>query len=128
MAIQCSDIIKVAANLVQEPGEPEQRSAVSRYYYGSLHRCKDWLVSLPGAPSGGGQPGGEHQYVLNQLRQLDPQCSKEQKDRGRRIAILLGALKLRRVTADYKLSDDLPAKEVELHVVQSDSIFEECAK
>lgn len=126
MPIAYQDIAAVAATLQAHPGEAAQRSAVSRYYYASLHGCIAWRNMTPGAPSGGGYAGGSHQVLLNQLRQLDPQCSAAQKTQGRVLAAKLTALKVRRVVADYQLGDVLTQSEVNQHQIEANSIIAAC--
>jgi hypothetical protein len=121
-------VAEVARQLKQAGGEPNDRSAVSRFFYGSYHACSRWLQTLPGMASAGGTDGGTHQVLLNQLRQVDRNCSDEQKRRGRRLAALVGGMKERRVIADYMLHESLLSGEVQAQEAATDTVFSECDK
>lgn len=128
MAINCQDLVDVARRLKDAGGEPNDRSAVSRFFYGAFHSCGRWLQSLPGMASAGGVEGGVHQALINSMRQVDRQCSDDQRRRGRRLAILVGSLRERRVVADYKLDEQLLPGEVAAQDSATVTVFEECGK
>jgi hypothetical protein len=129
MPIICGDIAAVGdALLTSAAGEPALRSAASRHYYSAMHRCDEWKNALPGAPSVAGHPGGSHQQLLNQLRNLDPKCTPAQKLKGRILAAKLGALKVTRVLADYQLQDTLTAAEATQQQTDAYALIADCAK
>lgn len=126
MPISCADITGVARLLMEVETEPAHLSAVSRFFYGSMHRCNGWLDGLPGMASVAGFAGGTHQDVVNKLTHVDRQCTDEQKKRGRRLAALLGIMRQRRVTADYYISETLDRREIFQQVADSGTVFGLC--
>jgi hypothetical protein len=125
MAITCQDIAIVADGLLAFGGEPADRSAVSRHFYAAFHRSVQWKDALPGMAGSGGYAGGTHQQLLNQLRAPDSQCTTAQKLRSKFTAAKLEILKFRRVVADYQLTAQMLASEVQMQKTQAASLMTE---
>lgn len=81
---------------------------------------------MPGVPSAGGYPGGSHQQLLNQLKNLDPQCTQAQKIKGRVLSAKLGALRIIRVTADYDLLSTLTPQEALQQQSDANALIAQC--
>lgn len=124
MAITFNEVLQVADALHGEEAEACKRSAASRYFYAGLHAADHWLNGTPGMPSAG-NANGMHAQVEAKLRNLDSQATAEQRKKGRILAARLGALKMRRVQADYKLAEtmtdaDLAAQKAEATLFVAD--------
>ncbi|GEM_PF-3499916 len=102
-------LLEIAKHLRTLSNEPAHRSSLSRAYYASFHACKQWLSQQPGVPSACGPEGGVHQHLINQLRNPAPEVHCEStRQFSRALSSQLNALKVRRVTADYKLHASEP--------------------
>ncbi len=127
MPISFEDIQQVARDLHAGEGDASKRSAVSRNFYAALHAAEHWIAHVPGMPSFGGRQGGMHVKVGNQLRGLDPiRSTPDQRQKGIKLAIKLDAMKVRRVIADYKLTDDLRPEEMTAQHVEADDYLRLC--
>lgn len=109
--------------LEQNQGEATSRTIVSRAYYGAYHLANDWHGNLP-------QPGiqladvGQHKNFINQLEHptvQDTNLANQSKSLGFQLKGLL----LRRVKADYKLSEDMSEKEAVNATAKSRVIHEQ---
>lgn len=109
MTVHCSDVLAVGDHLLAQAGEAFQRSAISRHYYASYHRSQAWASTLPGHAGTAGPDGGAHQQFINALRNPDRLVADHLKQQSRMLAAKLDIMRRRRVAADYKLSDIIPA-------------------
>ncbi len=110
MSITPAELLDLAKVIAADPGEANQRSAVSRAYYAAYHGCKAWYEQLPGIASiGGGPDGGVHQKLINQLQNPAPElaCAATRKA-SRLLGTRLQVYKTQRVRADYFLSESNP--------------------
>lgn len=103
MSVIKEDLLQLANDLVLADTEVQWRAAVSRAYYAAYHGSLVWHVGMPTPGSVGGQPGGVHQQLLNQLHNGAPEWPAPEKSLGRILSAQLGALKARRTIADYDL-------------------------
>ncbi|MGN6528475.1 MAG: hypothetical protein ACTHL8_18960 [Burkholderiaceae bacterium] len=125
MPITCTEIASVGEALCSQGGEAAERSGVSRLYYGALHRAIAWKNATPGMPSVGGV-GGTHAQLQYSLKNLDPMAAPAQKTKGRVLAAKLGALKVRRTTADYDLAASLTSCEVQAQRAETAAFIASC--
>jgi hypothetical protein len=126
VAITFADVLAVADGLHGQASEPCQRSAVSRYFYAGLHGADHWLTTTPGMPSSGSAAGGMHAQLEAKLRNLDRHASDAQRKKGRVLAAKLGALKARRVQADYQLSMTMTAAEIAAQKTEAALFVADC--
>jgi hypothetical protein len=126
MTVTCHDFQALGEALVQEADEVKQRAGISRLFYGALHRSDEWATGKPGVASDGGVRG-THAKVEHKLRNLDPQCSADEKKAGRVLAALLGSVKKRRVAAEYDLNTSFDPSEIAAQVGETEQIFHDCA-
>lgn len=104
MSVLKEDLIQLAHKLTDGLDEVSWRAGVSRAYYAAYHGCLTWHAALPAPGSYAGRDGGNHQQLINQLKNSAPECSDAQKQISRVLSIQLGALKARRHIADYQLT------------------------
>ena len=123
MAISPTDIAYIADHLMTIDSEAASRSAVSRYFYATLHSAEAWMGKLPGMPSAAGHTGGTHQLVINRLRNPDPLCTEPQKKASRMFAAKLEILRNRRVQADYYINETPTAGEINNQQAQARKIM-----
>lgn len=108
MAVTPRELIETAQRQAEQRAETWQRSAISRAYYASYHRCKDWEQGLPELGYNVGPSGGRHQELINRLQHPARACSEGLKSRSVAAGALLASQRLRRVQADYDVHGDLP--------------------
>lgn len=124
MPIVPADFIAVADTLSLGRSEPSDRSAISRAYYGAFHHAKDWHEGLPAPGHDVGPRGGEHQMLINRLRNPDsvvlgPVSARQ----SRFLAAKLEVLRNRRVVADYQLALLVTGIERDQHISQAKALI-----
>ncbi len=107
-------------------GEAWQRSAISRAYYASFHRCLAWESGLPGRARTSGRKGGVHQQLLDRLEKPSGACTAEDKKRSNELHRLLSAQRERRVKADYELQQNVSRKEMKRQLTDARALFKAC--
>lgn len=100
------EFIETAARLLErDPSEADQRSAISRAYYGAFHACIECLPDEFRPDRSAAREGGSHKAIIDAVvlwgRSTRPGRSDAQ-HAARRIA----QLKRSRVVADYHLQID----------------------
>lgn len=105
MSVTKEDLLQLANDLVLAGTEVQWRAGASRAYYAAYHGSLVWHGGMPTPGSVGGQSGGVHQQLLNQLRNGAPEWPAAEKSLGRILSAQLGALKTRRTIADYDLNE-----------------------
>ncbi len=112
MAVTPHELIETAQRQAEQRAETWQRSAISRVYYASYHRCRDWEQGLPELGYNVGPSGGRHQELINRLQHPASACGDGLKSRSLAAGALLASQRLRRVQADYDVHGDLPKDSV----------------
>lgn len=74
MPVSAQELLDAAQVLALQPSEIWRRSAISRAYYASYHRCRSWEQSLPEPGFNLGGHGGRHQELINRLQHPAPRC------------------------------------------------------
>ncbi|HEY1398518.1 hypothetical protein [Roseateles sp.] len=120
------DLKSVAEALSIQEIEAWQRSAISRAYYASFHRCLEWESGLPKKASVNRQKGGEHQQLLNRLRKPNASCSEKEKQLSIKLHSLLRSQRERRVKADYRIDEDVSRKEMRRQLADARQLFRAC--
>lgn len=103
MPLSVQDLLQVAQPLCKHPDEPEQRSGVSRAYYAAYHHARAWHAALSASGHNIGPAGGEHQQLINMLKNPDPSIPFAQAKESMRFGAKLEIMRNRRHTADYDL-------------------------
>lgn len=109
-----------------QDGEPWQRSAISRAYYASFHRCLAWASGLANQAPPSRRKGAEHQQLLNRLMKPGSTCSEKEKQQSVKLHRLLRLQRDRRVKADYKLDEDVTHKEMRRQLADAKQLFRTC--
>lgn len=123
MAITDLDLLRVAQPLSASTDEADRRSGISRAYYAAFHRAQAWHASLPMPGSNRGPDGGEHQQLINKLRNPDASLKPEVAKMSRTLGAKLEAYRNRRVTADYKLTSSIDPGEAATQYQQVSEIL-----
>ncbi|WP_431047468.1 hypothetical protein [Roseateles sp. L2-2] len=126
MTTKPEDLKSVAEALSIQEIEAWQRSAISRAYYASFHRCLEWESGLPKRPYVTQQKGGEHQQLLNRLRKPNASCSEKEKQLSIKLHSLLRSQRERRVKADYRIDEDVSRKEMRRQLADARQLFRAC--
>jgi hypothetical protein len=123
MTVKPRDLLDQALALQSGGGEANARLAIGRAYYAALHRV---IEILPGEFKKDDDEGNTHAQVIAAVDRLSRSVTP-----GRQAAIqiarTLRQLRRSRVTADYKLQEDLPPNEMELSLGRSQRVFDLCA-
>lgn len=106
--------------------EVRRRSAVSRAYCASYHRCQRWEALLP-YKSTCRSRGGTHAQLIDRLSEPNPFCGKALMDRSEALGELLAKLRHLRVIADYRLEHEIDRKVMESQIDRLKQVFEKCA-
>ncbi|MDH0866791.1 hypothetical protein [Mitsuaria sp. GD03876] len=126
MTIRPEDLQALAEQQSKVIGESWQRSAVSRAYYASYHRCLLWESNLTTAVPPRRRKGSEHQQLLNRLKDPNPACTEVEKRQSTELHRLLSLQRARRVKADYELGQDVSRKEMKRQLSDARELFREC--
>lgn len=126
MTTKPEDLKSLAEALSMQDGEPWQRSAISRAYYASFHRCLAWESGLPKIEPTIRQKGGEHQQLLNRLKKPSSVCSDKERRQSIKLHSLLRSQRERRVKADYKIDEDVTRKEMRRQLADARQLFRAC--
>lgn len=130
MSIVESDFLRVASDLLaRATHEAEFRSVVGRAYYSAYHRCLGFegqlpaigIARLPNRPQG--EAGGKHETLYSRLQ--NPTLGKD--DPRRTLSVKLGCIGAEllrlRVTADYKLAENITQSEATHAVDTANRLF-----
>jgi uncharacterized protein (UPF0332 family) len=103
--------------------EAMARASLSRLYYASFHRCREFHNALP-LPGSVGTADGTHAQLIAQLG--TPAKKLEQATRETSIALskLLRGLYSKRVKADYHVQNEVSQDEVKEAITSSRILFE----
>jgi uncharacterized protein (UPF0332 family) len=102
MSVTPDDFLESARSLAAENDEMARRNALSRAYYAAFHRI---VATIRPVENDDTSKSGMHRRFINQLMSCDSGTSE------RLLGVKLQTLYSRRITADYRLGDDiLPAK------------------
>lgn len=123
MSITAADLRALASDLANQSGECAHRAAISRAYYAAFHHCRQWHDSLPAPGSSTGKGGGAHQLLINQLQNPAPEVIDPNRQKSRRAAVNLTALRAQRNIADYDLNLPVPAGDVATHLLAVDNLL-----
>jgi hypothetical protein len=102
MPIKSKDLLLLATELASSPIEVKRRAAISRAYYASYHRCRDWEDALPKAGDAKNLKGS-HESLISRLRHPDPTCTASIAACSREIGDELEIQRRNRAHADYKV-------------------------
>ncbi len=106
--------------------EARRRSAISRAYYASYHRCMRWESLLP-HKSDHRTRGGVHAQLIHRLQSPHPTCGKALMDRSEALGDLLKEQRDRRVEADYVLAANMDDAAMVRQFECVQEVFEKCA-
>src|SRR5690349_21099744 len=130
MPIGPSDFLVVADHLAQQSnGSPSSnreafdRSAISRAYYAAYHHAKKWHDGLIAPGSNQGPGGGEHQTLINRLKNPSASVGPYEQKQSRMLGAKLSALRDRRVVADYKIDQVVNRIECDQQLIQARAIL-----
>ena len=126
MAIKSIDLMSLAEDQALTDQEPGRRSAISRAYYASFHRCLDWECEVFKRAKANPRKGSVHRQLLNRLKKPGMPLSPEQARQASRLHQLLRQQRDRRVAADYKLDDDVGDKLLKLQLRDASLLFRTC--
>lgn len=126
MPVSAQELLEAAQVLAQQPSEIWLRSAISRAYYASYHRCRAWERSLPEPGFNVGGNGGRHQELINRLQHPAPRCGEELRSRSRSSGFQLAAQRARRVQADYDLDDVVSVDAVDKQLEEARQVLARC--
>lgn len=118
--------LNIAKALSQQKSEPGWRTAASRAYYASYHRCLEWELSLPAQ----GDPmkrQGVHAQLISRLLNPSSSCSLRTAARSRRIGEHLARQRDLRTKADYNVDKPLSLMAVQVQLRLADLVFADCA-
>ena len=126
MAVTCTEIAALGADLLTQGTEVADRSGVSRLYYGALHRAREWIKTTPGTPDSGGYTT-THAKLQHELKHLSGLADAAQRKKARKLEVKLATLKKRRTEADYMLGSQLlTPSEVAAQKAETDIFFSYC--
>lgn len=111
MPISPTDLLELAAELLQTDSETHHRAAASRAYYAAFHRCN----LLPLSPPATRRRGGMHARLIQEMRRFRSDNAGLQAEL-RSLAELLKKARDLRTNADYRLDDRFSAKTAQLLV------------
>ena len=126
MTTKPGDLMSVADALSIEEGEAWQRSAISRAYYASFHRCLAWESGLPKKAPSVRQKGSEHQQLLNRLKKPNSSCSEKERQLSIKLHSLLRSQRARRIKADCRIDEDVTRKEMRRQLADAKQLFRAC--
>ena len=126
MAIKSVDLMSLAEEQALTDEEPGRRSAISRAYYASFHRCLDWESEVFKRARANTRKGSVHRQLLNRLDHTGQPCSPEQARQAIKLHELLGRQRDRRVVADYRLDDDVGDKLLKQQLRDANQLFRAC--
>lgn len=122
MAVTVEQLLQLGRTLASSDDEASLRSAVSRSYYAAYHRALSWESQrVPGSNSG--PSGGEHQKLINRLRNPDPGLDEEVRRHSKMTAAKLETLRVRRVTADYAIHCSFTPTEAATQLAQVEAFL-----
>ncbi len=106
MSIEPAEFLASAEEMASDHREVMSRNAISRAYYAAFHQVQLTFPAVEG--NGSNLPGakGMHRRFIDQLNQGAPGSLE------RKLGVMLETLRKRRVSADYRLADDIPAADV----------------
>ncbi|WP_157521890.1 hypothetical protein [Mitsuaria sp. 7] len=125
MSIKPEDLLKIANEQSRQDGEPWRRSAISRAYYASFHRCLAWergLARRGKAP----KQGGIHQRLIDRLGAPSGVCTLKQKSQSIDLHRLLIRQKDQRVIADYRLRRSVSETDLKEQLRDARLLFKTC--
>jgi hypothetical protein len=124
VSVGAADIFHLGQRLIQMPSEAEKRCGIGRLYYACFQLCDGLRIEL-------GRPlptdCGSHEAVANSLRAHKTTTPTSEAVALNRIGTRLDSLRTIRHRADYRISDELPAKDVAAAVRLAQMIFSEVA-
>lgn len=123
MAIATSDLLSLAGQLAKESYECGWRSAISRSYYATYHHARHWETANNINGVNSGHAGGEHQQLINRLRNPDPTLDAAVKQKSKMLAAHVELQRNRRVMADYNLADDVFPADAATQVAQAGAVL-----
>ncbi|OWQ47146.1 hypothetical protein CDL60_12260 [Roseateles noduli] len=126
MAIKSIDLMSLAEDHSLVDAEPSRRSAISRAYHASFHRCLDWECEVLKREKVKTRRGSVHQQLLKRLEKPASPCSPEQAQQARELHQLLSRQRDRRVAADYRLDDDVGDKLLRQQLRDANQLFRTC--
>lgn len=127
MTITPDELHELARRQSDQPGEAWRRSAISRAYYASYHRCLEWERSLPRRGKGTRRSVGIHQRLIDRLGAPDGACTQHQRDLSIELERLLVQQKKRRVKADYRLPASVDDRDLSEQMKDAREVFRVCA-
>ena len=119
MPLSVSEPLAVADSLAAFTGEPYDRSAISRAYYAAFHHAKQWHDALPQPGHDIGPRGGEHQTLINQLKNPDATLGPISARDSRIFGAKLQVMRERRVKCDYFLTAVVPRVDCDTQLLQA---------
>ncbi|WP_141100798.1 hypothetical protein [Roseateles aquatilis] len=128
MAIKSDDLMRLAREQSRNAGEPWWRSAISRAYYASYHRCLQWELALPHRGTAVPRGRGVHRQLIDRLNAPVSACTLEQVKKSKDLGRLMHLQRERRVAADYRLSDDVGIEQMKQQMRDARQVFRACRR
>jgi hypothetical protein len=127
MSIKPEDLLALAGAQARHPGEPWRRSAISRAYYASFHRCLAWERNLAHRGKVAEPEGGAHQRLIDRLGAPNGVCTQSQRVQSVDLQRLLSRQKDKRVIADYRLRRSVSEVDLKFQLRDARLLFKTCA-
>ena len=127
MPIQAEDLLLLADLQSTEEGEPWRRSAISRAYYASFHRCLNWEEEVTRQPKASRPKRSPHRQLIERLARPNRVCSSKQKRQCEALVRLMKRQRERRVAADYSLDADVGPDTLREQLLDARNVFKACA-
>lgn len=128
MAISCHDLKTLAQEQSLQSTEPWWRSAISRAYYATYHRCLAWEEALPAKSNRQSHGCGLHLQFIHRLASPHAACGKKLAERSRDLAKLMERQRKRRKAADYLLEHPVDQKDLMDQLKDTRTVFMACER
>lgn len=115
MSVSPKDFLSSAREWLESQTEMAARNSVSRAYYAAFHQSQ--LAFPPSDEVEKQRETGMHRSYIDQL--LKAQTNSAQ----RWVGVKLGAMKSRRVLADYRIDSDFPGAKVAMQMDDADKVI-----
>ena len=126
MSTKAEDLLELAGEQARRVGEPWRRSAISRAYYASFHRCLAWERGLARRGQVVKPQGGVHQGLIDRLGAPNDACTSKQKRQSVDLHRLLSRQKDQRVIADYRLRRSVSEIDLKKQLSDARLLFKTC--
>ncbi len=124
MAVCSSDFYSQAeSTLANSIGEISSRCCVKNSYYAAFHKVNETLTCEPAKYCGTGVHQSFIEYLTNEAFRHEPSIEK---NKLRRLAVMLKQMRNSRAQADYILDDTVSESDANLQLAMSKRLFTLC--